>query len=140
MGGRITAEGEVYTETVKSSGTLVLVSPSRDWNDYTNKQFITREMFEEILAIYENNQLYYRNANMIKELIDFEYWFMHVIEPPPSVQTEDNMKEWKSREKTKLLGYSYYCLPGLRSRINMGQRDFSSITRAVDVVVKITAS
>jgi len=113
---------------------LALKSPLQGWNDYTNKYFISSEMFEEILVVYENNQLYYRENMMIEELVGLEYWFMHVVEPPPKVVTDQSMTDWEEREATKLLGYSYYCLPCIRNIVNTQSRDFNTILLNSEVV------
>ena len=75
---------------------------------------VTNAQFEQALAIYENNQVYYKEMlekNKItfdefkKGLNELEQWFIVIIEP-----ASGDYDEWREFEKSKLRnGYSKYC-------------------------------
>lgn len=79
--------------------------------------------FEELLSIYENNQVFYQDrlddntmelAVIKSGLTELEYWFMRIIEP----QAADDVTAWREREQLKLTkGYSAYCDPELYKHI-----------------------
>ena len=76
---------------------------------------VTRAKFEELLSIYENNQVYYQDeldANNITEqqakegLTELEHWFIMFVEP----KTREDKEGVIIRERYKLeTGYSAYC-------------------------------
>ena len=85
---------------------------------------VTPKTFEELLSIYENNQVYYQdcldNITMFsidtirKGLTELEQWFICIIEP----KSTDSDAEWKNRELSKIdTGYSPYCDPELHKYI-----------------------
>lgn len=84
---------------------------------------VTHKIFENALSVYENNQVFYQDKiddksldmSFIKEkLTELEYWFMCIIEPAPRVKNEEEIKEWKEREKFKISkGITSYCDPEL---------------------------
>jgi len=88
---------------------------------------VTHKTFEKALSVYENNQVFYQDKiddktldiNVIKErLTELEHWFMCVIEPVPTMKNEEEIKEWKEREKFKInRGISSYCDPELYTYI-----------------------
>lgn len=84
---------------------------------------VTPVQFEDLLNIYENNQVFYQDRIDDKQvalvdiehgLTQLEYWFMRIIEPVPT----NDVESWKHREQTKILkGYSAYCDPELYKHI-----------------------
>ena len=84
---------------------------------------VTLVQFEDLLNIYENNQVFYQDrlddkqislANVEYGLTQLEHWFMRIIEPVPT----NDFESWKQREQTKILkGYSAYCDPELYKHI-----------------------
>lgn len=76
--------------------------------------------FEDLLNLYENNQVYYQEhlnnktmciADIEKYLTELEHWFIKVIEPS---SYSDDLESWIEREKSKSeTGYSPYCDPEL---------------------------
>ena len=94
--------------------------------DKNIKGRVSLQIYEELLEIYENNQVYYQdcmqNENMTYDqlceaLTDLEYWFICIIEPydhnDPDLD-KDDYTEWKNREQFKISkGFSGYCDPEL---------------------------
>ena len=84
---------------------------------------VTAVQFEDLLNIYENNQVFYQDRLDDKQvglvdvehgLTQLEHWFMRIIEPVPT----NDFESWKQREQTKILkGYSAYCDPELYKHI-----------------------
>lgn len=84
---------------------------------------VSTKKFEKILAIYENNQVYYQDCmdnneldiEVIKsKLTELERWFMKVIEPKPT----DDIEAWHERQNFKAQrGISAYCDPNLHKYI-----------------------
>jgi hypothetical protein len=82
---------------------------------------IDSERFQEILLIYENNQVYYQQSfddgkidkeKLVEKLICLERWFICIIEPKPYKKSE--ISDWMEREKMKLVNYySEYCDPDI---------------------------
>ena len=75
--------------------------------------YVPHSVFEEMLLIYENNQVYYMDRiddgiciDEIKAgLTSLEHWFSCIIEPRPnntSQYLEDDIAEWKARESYKI--------------------------------------
>jgi hypothetical protein len=90
--------------------------------DLRIKGRVTLEKFEELLDIYENNQVYFQEClengaltyNEICEgLTKLEYWFICIIQPYDKDEDGD-YEDCKERERSKLTkGYSGYCDPDL---------------------------
>ena len=84
---------------------------------------VTAVQFEDLLNIYENNQVFYQDRLDDKQislpdieqgLTQLEHWFMRIIEPVPT----NDVESWKQREQNKTLkGYSAYCDPELYKHI-----------------------
>lgn len=82
---------------------------------------VSQRMFEDVLAIYENNQVYYQDriddqAIPIQSIKDglnaLEQWFGCIIEPKP--RDTDELEAWHDREMKKLTkGVTAYCDPEL---------------------------
>lgn len=80
---------------------------------------VSQGKFDEALAIYENNQVFYQDRlddktldlQAIREgLTHLEHWFACIIEP----KTYDDIESWKERELSKLTkGITAYCDPEL---------------------------
>jgi len=92
--------------------------------DKNIKGKVSLEEYEELLEIYENDQVYYQdcieNGNLTYDelciyLTELEYWFICITEPYNySDYDVDDHTEWKTREQFKLnKGYSGYCDPDL---------------------------
>jgi hypothetical protein len=92
--------------------------------DKNIKGKVTLEEYEELLEIYENNQVYYQdciqNSTLTYDqlciyLTELEYWFICIVEPYNYNDYDpDEHSEWKSREQFKInKGYSGYCDPDL---------------------------
>lgn len=92
--------------------------------DKNIKGKVSFEQYEELLEIYENNQVYYQdcieNESLTYDelcicLTELEYWFICITEPYNySDYDVDDHTEWKTREQFKLnKGYSGYCDPEL---------------------------
>jgi len=87
---------------------------------------ISYDEYEELLAIYENNQVYYQeklddmsiSLDEIKcGLTVLEYWFITIIEPEPLDKRD--VDDWKNREKDKFIKRrSPYCDPLLYEYID----------------------
>lgn len=86
------------------------------------KGIVTCDIFEEMLRIYENNQVYYQDRiedhtidiDTIKYgLTQLEHWFMNIIEPCPNndnIYLDQDIEDWKSRELFKKCnGMTSYC-------------------------------
>ena len=82
------------------------------------------QQYEDLLEIYENNQVYYQdciqNGSMTYDqlcvsITELEHWFICIVEPYNYEDfDEDEYDEWKNRELFKLKkGYSGYCDPEL---------------------------
>jgi len=80
--------------------------------------------YDELLEIYENNQVYYQDCiqhetmtydQLCDALTELEYWFICIVEPYNYREyDEDEYDEWKTREQFKYnKGYSGYCDPEL---------------------------
>lgn len=77
---------------------------------------VSARQFEDLLSIYENNQVFYQDriddktmsADDIKRrLTELEWWFMKIIEPRPHMNDVDS---WIEREKFKTEnGRTSYC-------------------------------
>jgi len=94
--------------------------------DKNIKGRVSLEIYEELLEIYENNQVYYQDCmqnesmtydHLCEALTELEYWFICIIEPydhnDPDLD-KDDYNEWKSREQFKInKGFSGYCDPDL---------------------------
>lgn len=102
----------------------------RDQSIYISNRNLSLQMFQESLDVYENNQRYYMENEMLEELMVLECWFLHVIEPQPipikpsrtNAIKEANKRmlfEWLEREKTKGTGRTYYCNERCLNRINL---------------------
>lgn len=92
--------------------------------NYTRQHYISQEMFDEALIVYENNQSYYIDHNMFEELIGLESWFILVIEPPPKydpklsvTDNQCNFNSWLEREKDKISGRNHYCDLSMRNKV-----------------------
>jgi len=80
---------------------------------------VSQEKWEEVLQIYENNQVYYQECFQQREMKReqanqkftlLEQWFMLIIEPLPSTGSKEDYEAWKNRELNKLkTGHSEYC-------------------------------
>ena len=92
--------------------------------DKNIKGKVSSDEYEELLEIYENNQVYYQdcieNGSLTYDqlcicLTELEYWFICITEPYDySDYDVDDYVEWKTREQFKLnKGYSGYCDPDL---------------------------
>ena len=92
--------------------------------DKNIKGEVSLEKYEDLLEIYENNQVYYQdcieNGSLTYDqlctcLTELEYWFICIIEPYDySDYDVDEHAEWKTREQFKVnKGYSGYCDPEL---------------------------
>lgn len=92
--------------------------------DNNIKGKVSLENYEELLEIYENNQVYYQdcieNSSLTYDqlctcLTELEYWFICITEPYNYNDYDvDDYTEWKTREQFKLnKGYSGYCDPDL---------------------------
>ena len=109
---------------------------------------VTSAQFEQALAIYENNQVYYKEMlekNKItfeefkKSLNELERWFIVIIEP---VSTTD-YNEWRNDErrefeKSKLRnGYSKYCDKDVVVVIESLPNDVRNIIQKYHKILKI---
>ena len=92
--------------------------------DKNIKGKVSLEEYEELLEIYENNQVYYQDCiengsltydQLCVYLTELEYWFICITEPYNYSEYDvDDYMEWKTREQFKLnKGYSGYCDPDL---------------------------
>lgn len=92
--------------------------------DKNIKGKVTLEEYEDLLEIYENNQVYYQDCiqngtltydQLCIDVTELEYWFICITEPYNYKEYDvDEHDEWKDREKFKLKkGYSGYCDPEL---------------------------
>lgn len=90
--------------------------------------------FENALAVYENNQVYYQDriddrtltTEAIKDGLNaLEQWFGNIIEPKP--RDDDDIEAWRDRESMKLTkGVTAYCDPELYQYL----KPFDAATRA----------
>ena len=83
---------------------------------------VSKTIFDEMLSIYENNQVYYQDRiddkrmtldEISQALTTLEHWFILIIEP----KEEDNIESWKERERKKLTGITAFCDPDLHQYI-----------------------
>ena len=85
---------------------------------------VTLKEYDELLEIYENNQVYYQDCiqnetltydQLCVDLTELEYWFICIIEPYDYEDYDlDDYSDWKTREQFKYnKGYSGYCDPDL---------------------------
>lgn len=85
---------------------------------------VSLEEYEELLEIYENNQVYYQDCiqnetstydQLCIDLTELEYWFICIVEPYDYDEYDlDDYSDWKTREQFKYnKGYSGYCDPDL---------------------------
>lgn len=92
--------------------------------DKNIKGRVTLEEYEELLEIYENNQVYYQDCiqngsltydQLCEAITELEYWFICIIEPYDYENYDaDDYEDWKTREQFKInKGYSGYCDPEL---------------------------
>lgn len=80
---------------------------------------VTPTVFEDALAVYENNQVYYQDRiddktmsrdDIRAALTSLEQWFACIIEPRP----REDADAWRERELSKLTkGVTSYCDPDL---------------------------
>jgi hypothetical protein len=90
--------------------------------------YVNHDQYEELLSIYENNQVYYQDciesgslgeSTLKSKLSELEYWFLCIIEPKPQEDDKDEIESWKMRETNKLEnGYTSHCDPDLHKYIN----------------------
>lgn len=74
---------------------------------------LSYDEFQDLLDIYENNQMYHRNN--VEELKKLEKWFCSIKEPYPPIPTESNLIEWRERERRRLRNsISDYCHKDIR--------------------------
>lgn len=94
---------------------------------YINRKDLGSGDFNTLLKLYENNQLILSRTlddpETLTQLINLECWFLRVIEPRPQrgnlsyADWISEIDEWKVREKTKLNGYTSYCLDSIGKKI-----------------------
>lgn len=106
----------------------------------SDRSMVKKNRFDELLSIYENNQVYYQeqmddatlDIEVIKQkLTELEHWFMAVVEPKPT----DDVEGWMKRENSKILtGYSPYCDPELHTYIKPAPLDLLSLIKRYHVI------
>lgn len=88
--------------------------------------FVTVAQFEDALAAYENNQVYFQEriekrdmleVEIRKGLFELEQWFICIIEPKP--RSSEELAEWWGKEAEKVTKRrSAYCDPTLDKYID----------------------
>lgn len=91
--------------------------------DENIKGSVSLEKYNNLLEIYENNQVYFQdqieaetmNYDQLSEaLTKLEYWFICIIEPYDDNGDNEEYNEWKKKEQFKTKkGFSYDCDPEL---------------------------
>jgi hypothetical protein len=102
---------------------------------------VSPEKFEELLLIYENNQMYYQDqledktqeiALIRENLTILEHWFLLIIEPQPR---NYDLESWNDRYLSiNQTGYSAYGDPDLQTYITP-----LSLDQRVDLMARYRA-
>jgi hypothetical protein len=104
---------------------------------------VDQAYFDQALAVYENNQVYYQerlenktiDPNYAKRcLTDLEWWFMRIIEP---MQNEEH-QDWLERERSKLsTGRSPYCDSELHKYIDVADAGTLTVIKKYHAMIHI---
>src|SRR5690606_8472358 len=86
---------------------------------------VSQDKFDDLLSIYENNQVYYQDKiedktmsheEIAVKLTELEHWFLTITEPRP--KDPEDIPSWKERNIFKQeKRISMYCDPELHSYI-----------------------